>query len=163
MPSFEHLFAESKGQPVVWGGKTLRMMDTFLLPQNGCAFTFRFESTNSEWKQGISVSTKRGEVRLRKRWFGSVAHKGFMLWGHTAPKAVRLSVSAPDRKLRCYNIWQPYPNAIHAHHHGAAMIREYRDGRFWYRCNDGVPDEDFDDIVFSVESEAVPEDWESTA
>lgn len=35
-------------------------------------------------------------------------------------------------------------------HNGAAMIKETDGNRTIYRCNDGNPDDNFDDIIFKI-------------
>lgn len=39
---------------------------------------------------------------------------------------------------------------VDSRHNGAAMKKTVREGTIRYRCNDGQPDEDFDDLVFEV-------------
>ena len=41
--------------------------------------------------------------------------------------------------------------SLESGHNGAAMIVEEIENGRRYRCNDGAPDEDFDDIVFTVQ------------
>jgi hypothetical protein len=45
-----------------------------------------------------------------------------------------------------------YEYAIRGHN-GACMVVEEIEGGRHYRCNDNVPDDDFDDIVFTVRKE----------
>lgn len=82
--------------------------------------------------------------------------KGFYLWYDTSPEVVEINVhtknkSNENRYLSVYNIWSFESKIIHSRHNGAAMyIEELPNGKRYY-CNDGHPDDNFDDIVFRLE------------
>ncbi len=62
-----------------------------------------------------------------------------------------LSVNTKKGELRVKNVWDTGNGIVHSGHYGAAMIvEEIPNGRL-YRCNDGKPDDDFDEIGFSIE------------
>jgi hypothetical protein len=52
--------------------------------------------------------------------------------------------------LEVYNLWDKGDGVTEAWHNGAAMIVEEIPGGRRYRCNDGYPDDDFDDLVFEL-------------
>ena len=74
------------------------------------------------------------------------------------PQIVELTVRTRDCKLLMNNVWEKPPEPwaegityIGKRMSGAAMmVEELPNGRR-YRCNDGRPDDDFDDIVFRIE------------
>ena len=49
------------------------------------------------------------------------------------------------------NIWDPGDGTIFSWIGGAAMIVEEIENGRRYRCNDGHPDENFDDIIFTIQ------------
>lgn len=61
-------------------------------------------------------------------------------------------VSKKDKPdLHVKNIWDSGNGNADSCHNGAAMIVEISGSIRLYRCNDGHPDDDFDDLVFSLE------------
>jgi hypothetical protein len=58
-----------------------------------------------------------------------------------------------DGHIHVWNVWNngSLRHGIDGQHGGAAMIVEEIDNGFRYRCNDGYPDNDLDDIVFRIE------------
>lgn len=104
------------------------------------------EKTDSEWTQGIFLELDRGNFFVR----GSDVGKCIVLWENTAPRQMEIELQGTPRKLFVRNVWNTGNGAMQYGHFGAAMIVDHlHDGRR-YRCNDGKPDEDFDDIVFSL-------------
>ena len=147
MPSFGQLFMKSKGKSIQYEGRTLYLADRLEIV-DGTVFNVRIESTNSRYRQGIDlVTTGSFEVN------GMTHDKGFYLWADTAPNApelIQVVVHTTSGVIRVNNVWEDKRGTIHAWHNGAAMwIEELPNGRR-YHCNDGDPDDDFDDIVFSV-------------
>lgn len=145
MPSFGSLFRESKGRPVVYNGQRIQLADRLHL-SDGQTLKVKIESTNSEWRQGIRVDIdKHFEVN------GHDIKKGILLWQDTAPPEVYLTVRTKNGECWVRNIWDVGNGAADYWHNGAAMIVEEYPGGRRYRCNDGHPDEDFDDIIFSID------------
>lgn len=54
---FEKLFIKSKGQPIIYKNKQLRMIDKVSLSLNKVILNIEFVSTNSKWKQEILLKT----------------------------------------------------------------------------------------------------------
>ena len=75
MPSFEDLFLKSKGQPVVYNGRTIQMVDR-LRVHDGQLLKVTFESVNADWRQGVCLSTDIGFVvnRFASRHDGCFDH-----------------------------------------------------------------------------------------
>lgn len=111
-----------------------------------------FEECNVEWRQGLALSFK-GELRVNDQSI----RRGLVLWRDTAPQAVDLFVVNRISKITLKNVWDTGDGVIHSWHNGAAMIIEPLSRGRRYRCNDGLADEDFDDLVFRMER--VGPDW----
>jgi hypothetical protein len=62
-----------------------------------------------------------------------------------------LEVIGKVSTIEVKNVWDVGDGVIHSWHNGAAMIVEPLPNGRRYRCNDGLADDDFDDIVFHLE------------
>ncbi|HOU69641.1 MAG TPA: hypothetical protein PKW49_13875 [Paludibacteraceae bacterium] len=143
---FQKLFIESKGQPISYNGKELKMVDRINLPLNKIDLKLTFISTDSKWKQGVILQTK-GDFEVN----GQVLSTKIILWEHTAPKQVDVQVKSKDKVLMIYNVWETEDGTTHYWYNGAAMyIQEINRVRI-YNCNDGYPDDDLNDLVFKIE------------
>ena len=145
MPSFEEMFAKSRGRPILHQGRTLSLVDEF--PAEG-AKTLRvtFESCNSEWRQGVAIGFS-GSVKVN----GHVLRKGIVLWHDTAPHAIDLQLIGDVHNIEIRNVWDLGDGVMQSGHNGAAMIVVPVDQGRKYECNDGKADDDFDDLVFRIE------------
>lgn len=143
---FEDLFNESDGNPINYKNNVVCLSDK-LLVQNNDTFKLTFESTCSEWKQGVSLFVK-GSFVIDSKTF----KRGINLWEHTAPTLTIFTiVSKKPIDLVVCNIWDIGDGVVHSSHNGAAMIVEdIRNGKR-YLCNDGYPDDDFNDLIFRIE------------
>ena len=143
---FQKLFIESKGQPISYNGKELKMVDRINLPLNKIDLKLTFISTDSKWKQGVILQTK-GDFEVN----GQVLSTKIILWEHTAPKQVDVQVKSKDKVLMIYNVWETEDGTTNYWYNGAAMyIQEINRVRI-YNCNDGYPDDDLNDLVFKIE------------
>ena len=97
---------------------------------------------------------------LHRVEFGSVhAEAGIRsrlcLWLDEPSRPVDLIGRTRDGHVHIWNAWQfekaTAAKGIHSGHYGAGMLVEGIENGFRYRCNDGYPDQDFDDIVFRIE------------
>ncbi|MFV9653751.1 hypothetical protein ACNFCK_02430 [Pseudomonas sp. NY15366] len=146
MPDFSALFIPAKGGPIEYKGRTLVMMDRYPV-QRGEKLRVSLLSSDSPWKQGIKLNAK-GSIHVA----GQTLKNGVLLWEDTMPKEVVLQVEAKDGLLQVSNAWDTGDGVTHSWYNGAAMYVEFEEnGRRIYHCNDGQPDEDFDDLVFSIE------------
>lgn len=105
-----------------------------------------FESSNSEWDQGIYFATD-GAFEIN----GQTVKKALVLWKNTAPHEVIMRVKSKKGECLIKNVWDVGDGVAHSWHNGAAMIIEESGPSRRYRCNDGKPDDDFDDLVFRIE------------
>jgi len=145
MINFESLFVKAKGNPIEYNGGLIHMVDR-LVVKNLQRLRFVFDSANSHWRQGIHISTDGGfEVNGRK------FKKAVVFWNDTAPKTIEVIVETKKGECWIKNVWDVGDGVMESWHNGAAMMIEDIGGSKLYRCNDGDPDEDFDDLVFRVE------------
>lgn len=145
MVAFERLFRESKGQPVCYKNQLIQMADYLPIESVAC-IRICIESTDSEWKQGIGLDCD-SFFEIENERLG----KKIAIWEDTAPGEVTLNISRPCKKCFIRNLWDTGNGVIESWHNGAAMIVEEIENGRRYRCNDGHPDDDFDDIIFTIE------------
>lgn len=143
---FEKLFIEANGQPITYQGKELKMADRISLPSNKIALKVSFISTNSKWKQGIIFQTK-GEFEIN----GQKLPTKIVLWEDTSPKELQMLVKSKDKVLIIYNVWKTEDGTTHYWHNGGAMYIEESNGVRTYNCNDGYPDDDLNDLIFTIQ------------
>jgi hypothetical protein len=105
-----------------------------------------FESVNSDWRQGISLETNKG-IEVKDHLF----KKGINLWQDTAPKIVECICYSNNGVLKLWNIWDVGDGVVESMHNACGMIVEQLPNGRRYRCNDGYPDDDFDDLIFRIE------------
>lgn len=142
---FESKFRAAKGQPIEHNGKTIRRIDYFSLPKAKVKLHIKFLETNSEWRQGIELSTK-GDFDVANQKI----KKGVRFWENTAPKDFSFEVSTKDRQITVTNIWDHGSGATEKWYNGAAFYFEEIPGGKRYHCNDGHPNDDFTDLVFEL-------------
>ncbi|NGX56757.1 MAG: hypothetical protein K1060chlam5_01003 [Candidatus Anoxychlamydiales bacterium] len=158
MPDFSELFMQSKGNPIVYKNKTIVMTDYFPFKE-GEQLKIKIEKTSSEWKQGvgiylfgtIEIENIKEKVKDRTFFFENTAPKEIIITLRSEKERQQHSKKLPKKNiLGIKNIWDTGDGVIQSWHFGAAMIvEEIENGRRYY-CNDGHPDENFDDIVFTV-------------
>lgn len=145
MTNFQSLFFASKGQPIEYGGQLIQMVDRLPISksQKLCVV---FESKNSDWRQGVHLSTV-GTFEVN----GQKIKNAVVLWEDTAPEESGLAINSKSGECLIKNVWDVGDGIMHSWHGGAAMIASNGDDGRRYRCNDGHADEDFDDLVFRVQ------------
>jgi hypothetical protein len=142
---FEDLFNASEGKTIMYKDREIKLSDEISLPEVSLSLGVEFISTNSEWKQGIVIKTK-GEFEIN----GHKLPNGIVLWEDTASGIVEIKVTSRDKKLYIYNVWDTGDGTMHYGHNGGALFVEQAGGEMIYHCNDGYPDDDFDDLVFKI-------------
>ena len=144
MPDFQAMFTASQGQPIEYGGRLIHMADRLPISSTQ-RIVVTFESVCSDWRQGVHLSTK-GTFETN----GQIISKAIVLWHDTAPTTVVIVVRSKSGECVVKNVWDVGDGVMHSWHNGGAMlISDREDGRV-YECNDGRPDDDFDDLIFSV-------------
>jgi predicted alpha-1,6-mannanase (GH76 family) len=145
MPSFQELFVKSAGKPIEYQGKTLVMFDDF--PMEGVKrLRLVFEECKNKWHQGVARGFE-GKFKVN----GQIIRKGMVLWYDTAPQTVELEAIGKISTIEVKNVWDVGDGVIHSWQNGAAMIVDLLPNGRRYRCNDGLADDNFNDIVFRLE------------
>jgi hypothetical protein len=121
------------------------MIDRVPLSETKVSLQVEFVSTDSKWKQGIALQTK-GDFEVN----GQKLHNKIVLWEHTTPRQVEIVVKSKDNTLVIYNVWETEDGTVHYWHNGGAFFTEQANGTTIYYCNDGVADDDFDDLIFKI-------------
>lgn len=142
---FEDFFNQSEGKPFTYNGRVIKMSDKVTLSTSKVLLQIDFISTDSEWKQGVVLDTK-GEFEIN----GQKIKNKIVIWEHTAPKQVELTVKSKDKALFIYNVWDTGDGTMHYGHNGGALFVEQNREATVYHCNDGFADDDFDDLIFKV-------------
>jgi len=147
MPDFSVFFKKSKGRPIEYKGRTLLMCDHFPLPGKEARLKYRIVSTSSVWKQGIAVATKGvlefpGNEKFTKGWID--------IWEHKVDWEGVFTCRSKDGLLDVTNVWDTGNGVVESWFYGSAMWIEEIPGGRRYHCNDGHPDENFDDIIFEL-------------
>jgi len=152
---FEKMFRASECKPIEYKGKFLHIADKYEI-KSGDRFKVILEQFNSEWRQGVSMILPNGSFRL----CGKESGRQIVLWQHSAPRVIDNITLFMKRKntgvLHIINVWDPGDGIMDSGHNGAAMyIEDLGNNRKRYWCNDGYPDDDLNDIVFSIEKRKI--------
>jgi len=148
MVVFETFFRASEGQPIEYKGKRLCLADIVQLDNSAHKFRLTFEQVNSEWRQGVALTTtKKGIFEIEGEKLGGK----LVLWQDTAPKVVIIELSPKGTELELHNVWDKGDGAMNSWNAGAAMyIEEIPTGKR-YHCNDGHFDDNLNDLIFTLE------------
>lgn len=144
MPSFDKEFSEAQGKPVLYNGKALLRLDRLEI---GSKATIRvtLEECNSNWHQGVHLRVDKGFTVDGKKV------KDIRIWYNDEEKTVEYNLETKNGQLLVWNVWDVGDGVAHSWHNGAAMIIEDISNGKRYRCNDGHPDDNFNDLVFKIE------------
>jgi hypothetical protein len=143
---FEELFRTTNWQPLIYNGKEITIADNLILPFKKGKITITFFKFSGEWEQGVFFSTK-GTFTI----VGISYKDKIFLRETTVPKKVEVEIECKTGVLRIWNAWNTGNETFYYGTNGAALYCEdFKNGKTYY-CNDGFPDDDFDDLVFSVE------------
>ena len=110
----------------------------------------KFLSTNSERKQAVCLEVLKGKIKM-----DTDKGRKFVLWeDYLQGEPVPIEGTTSSGQLLIYNAWQEFSHLgvgyTNYWQNGAAMIIDIDGNTRRYRCNDGHPDDNFDDIVFEV-------------
>lgn len=147
--TFEELFKKSKGKPVFYNGREIKLADEIFFVEKLASINLTFiETGHNGYKQGIVLETD-GEFYVNEQ----TIPKKIVLWEDTAPKKLEISFKTNSKKLLVYNAWRIPESSVPIHfwHNGAAIqVEEFSGGKI-YHCNDGQANDDFNDLVFKIE------------
>ncbi|WAC02720.1 hypothetical protein N7U66_03350 [Lacinutrix neustonica] len=143
----EKLFIESKGAPIAINGKEIVGLDRFKMISKKMRFNLILLETNSQWKQGFVLKTK-GTFKIEGR---PMIENVIVFWEDTMPQNIEVTVDSKDKTLLIYNVWDVGDGVMHYWHNGAAIeVKQENENKRIYHCNDGYPDLDFNDLIFSI-------------
>lgn len=149
MPSFEKLFIESKAKPIKYEGETLYLAD-FVPVERAFKLFLKLVSTNSEWPQFVRVNVSKGGTL---KIYDKVA-RNIVLSEQELREGIEITGTTKDGQVMICNGWRLLDGLgstlNHSCMNGAAMKKEVRGDTIRYYCNDGHPDDNFDDIVFEI-------------
>ena len=121
-------------------------------------FHFEFISTNSDYEQciGLSLFKFKGAVRIdgNKMKLGRGEFTGLQFSEKTAPQKFDVEIDMESGIISIYNSARGWLENIRNYTPSAvpAMIVDKRgENSYVFHCNDYVYDDDFDDLVFSLE------------
>lgn len=103
-----------------------------------------FLGKNSPNRQGIWLKTDKG-IEVMGETFSSIE-----LWEDTAPKDLLLKCFTDNGMLSFYNIWDK-GDGKKSQSYSSGMVKEEKDQRVIYGCNDIGFETNFDKLVFSLE------------
>ncbi len=145
MSRIDALFQASRGRTAELDGRTIHRIDSVRVGP-GDRLRLTFESIKSDWRQAVRMNYA-GKVIVDGRPFSD----HLIFWHDTAPTSIEILLVEGDDRIEVYNAWDVGNGTVHYWHNGGAMVvQEVPNGRR-YRCNDGYPDEDFDDLIFRLE------------
>ncbi len=104
MPSFDHLFAESKDGLINYNGKNLIRADKFPV-KNGDTLIASIEKANSDCLQGFVINIT-GYCEMDGEIFKKGKGVRMIFWQDTMPKEVKLKIFTKQDFVRVYNIWE---------------------------------------------------------
>lgn len=158
MPDFQSLFEQNNCRPVLWNGKLVCIEDRWPC-SGGERYVLRFISATDSRPQAASLTVIGGYGLVVDGIHVSGPRKDSILWYHLY-KDLDVNIVIPkyskkvDTIFSVMNAWDQGLGRIESGHGGAAMIVTERidsEGvQRLYRCNDFDPDDDFDDLVFTI-------------
>lgn len=153
MPDFSELFEKANWLSVDYNGKIVTRLDEFPV-SDGDILVASIEKTNSDCRQGFCIDIT-GYCEMDGKVFKQGKGIRMLFWGDTAPKQIKLKMFTKKNFVWIENIWEQISHmgskSIDYGRYGAAMIVEEIENGRRYRCNDWHPDDNFDDIIFTVQ------------
>ncbi len=148
MINFQDMFMASRGEPVEYEGQIIQLGDSVSIASRATLRVIR-EGSKDGWRQGIHLSTD-GYFTVNKQ----IIPKAVVFWADTSPADIGLGVHSESGTCHVKNVWDTGDGTMHSWHNGAAMIVEKTENGRRYRCNDGKPNADFDDLIIRLELNA---------
>lgn len=142
-------FKKAKSPIIQYEGKTVALYDEIQVSEQG-KLRIRFESSDSEWRQGFRIGDMSAVTDLKLK-IGGQESSGMQLWQDSAPAEFEVEFSAPKGKIYIYNIWDNGNGQSSSQIMGAGMHVAEEGGVRHYRCNDGHPDVTFSHLHFTIE------------
>ena len=143
--TIEELFLESEDPKCIeYKGMQIYRLDLFPVKDKG-RIKIIWESTNSKWRQAVQISADKKTV------INGEKGKIHVFWLGPTNKSFVIEYQTGTGFLEIENAWDVGDGTtLTGLGNGGMIIEELENGRR-YRCNDGYPDDDFDDLIFRVE------------
>jgi hypothetical protein len=162
MPGFEEEFneairksiSEGKGPAVKLKYKNWELIRMARIPvQKKFSGNLKVISTNSEYRQAIIIQPD--DRKSKRITINSQKERSCILWAdEIIDRVIHFEGTSKNSELFVYNAWEETDwmgnTFTNYWMRGAAMIEEINGNTRRYRCNDGHPDDNFDDIIFEV-------------
>jgi len=151
MSDFEGLFIAAQSDSIFVNGEELFAVSRISVDNND-TFLVRFEKFGSQWKQGVVISWSRKKSKSLVIVDGKSFKLPLAFWQDTTPSEFCFSIqSKGPEELGVCNVWDDGSGIPRAWKGGAAMKIEKIENGSRYRCNDGQNNDDFDDIIFTIQ------------
>jgi hypothetical protein len=145
---FEELFEAVNWKPIKYKGRTVLIGDELPISNEIKEYQITFESVNSDWEQGIFVASKGAHLLINGK---EEKLNGCYFWYSESLMTNSVKVLKKGKKdLKVWNIWRINKGPMQYGHNGAALFVENLPNGKRYFCNDGYPDDDFDDLIFRI-------------
>lgn len=144
--SIEDLFLDSPNQDrITYKGQEVVRFDRFPLLGAG-KIRVVCERADSDWSQAVML-----ESESPMEIDGDSGHS-HALWAEGMPSEVIVTCDPREESVSVYNAWEPgIPGELELGLGSGGMIIEEIPGGRRYRCNDGEEDDDFEDLIFTIE------------
>jgi hypothetical protein len=143
-------FVATKAPIRYFQGKSVYLFDQVIIPSE-CRLIIRFESTESEWRQGVRLGDMTTRATKMELTVNNQIASGILLWTDTCPPEVEIALKSPSQTLFLYNIWDTGDGRIQSQTSNAGMLIENQsEGVIRYYCNDGHTNETYSHLVFSL-------------
>lgn len=149
MINFCKKFEESQNAPITIDGVTYYRLYE-LNVGNATQIVIDVESIKYVWKQAVHLSSNKplSDGKDKSTDFVFWFPKGGLF--RSAVKHAECSCE-PKSKLQVWNVWM-VDNAIQSLYNGSAMIvTQIAENKWRFQCNDGHPDDDMNDLIFTLE------------
>lgn len=109
---------------------------------------FKFISTNSDFRQGVRIAVDYGKGEFE---VNDIRLREFYLWNDTAPEIVKIKCLSQEGLISIYNVWETERKKTEEQMPFSGMLVERNGNKITYRCNNGLLDTNFDELVFEIE------------
>lgn len=109
---------------------------------------FKFISTSSKFRQGVRIAVDYGKGEFE---VNDMRLREFYLWNDTAPEIVKIKCLSQEGLISIYNVWETERKKTEEQMDFSGMLVERNGNKITYRCNNGLLDTNFDELVFEIE------------
>lgn len=143
---------------VIYEGKLYSRIFAVIDAPGKYRFHFEFISTNSDYEQciGLSLFEFKGVIYIdgEKVKLGRGEFKGMQFSEKTAPQKFDIEIDVESGIVSIYNSARGWLEDIKNHTPSAVpamIVDKIEENNYVFHCNDYVYDDDFNDLVFSLE------------